>query len=611
MDGLVAGNGAGRERGRRLMERFRAFEPEHHERQLLAILDEVRAVSVGDAKALGRIVRRHPRNGNGVFSKSEIIRAFRHFAPVLGWEGEEPAFLEKLRMKPTRTLSGVTPVTVLTKPFPCPGRCVFCPNDVRMPKSYLSMEPGAQRATLNAFDPWRQTHSRLCTYHFNGHSVQKVELIILGGTWSLYPEPYQIWFVKRCFDALNEFSGPGPTCEVGEAQGHDFLDLGEQLHGANLERSYNEVVTGHLRSRLSGRLTSNDESAAWEALVEAQRRNESCSSRCVGLSLETRPDEIDEREVKRLRRLGATKIQIGYQSLSDDVLERNQRGHTVAESAEATRLLRAAGFKIQAHWMPNLLGSSPEQDIADFERMFARRDLRPDELKIYPCSLIESAELMRHHASGEWRAYSEEELLHVLVECFRRVPPYCRVTRVVRDIPSHDILAGNKTSNLRERVDAELLSKEIHTQDIRSREVRDLERHGSQPVLQELHYGTSIGEEVFLQFVHEDNRLAGFLRLGLPRAPAFIGEIEGSALLREVHVYGAVAEIGERGRRKAQHAGLGRRLVRRAEEIAAAAGFRDLAVISGVGTRQYYRRLGFTDGDLYQHRMIHHRFAPN
>lgn len=586
------------------------FEPEQHQDELLAVIQALESAEVLDARALQRIVRCHPRRDGHSFSKSQIIRGYRylrHHRRIEGGESDESEFVHRVRMKPVRTESGVAPVTILTKPYPCPGKCIFCPNDVRMPKSYLSQEPGAQRAAQHRFDPYAQTLSRLYAFHNTGHEVDKVELIILGGTWSFYPEPYQIWFVKRAFDAMNDFS-PAVAAEIGVpdlAPGPlDFAEVEEEVEGRRFaedrERTYNQIISDFLRQKQGGHLEEAAEEATWDELAAVQGRNETSIARAVGLVLETRPDHISEEEVERVRRLGATKVQIGFQSLSDEILAKNKRGHDVAATRRAVRLLRQAGFKLHAHMMPNLHGSSPAADVADFERLFGDPDFRPDELKIYPCSLIESAELMRHFDDGSWRPYTGEELLEVVTACLLRVPPYCRVTRVIRDIPGDDIVTGNKTTNFREVAERELERRGRASRDIRAREIR------SEPVdpetlrLDRVEYDTSIGREIFLQFVTPKDRLVGFLRLSLPRSEIFLAEIAAAAMIREVHVYGVVVGIGQKDGGRSQHLGLGRRLIAEAARIARGEGYDDLAVISSVGTREYYRGLGFTDGELYQ-----------
>ncbi|GIK66357.1 MAG: hypothetical protein BroJett018_41510 [Chloroflexota bacterium] len=593
---------------------------ELYRESLLAILRQVLDTPELAQKQLERILKSHPKDGSGLFRRDELIRAYRYFTDT----GELPTYdktiVERLRLKPVRTSSGVTPVTVLTKPFPCPGTCIFCPNDIRMPKSYLSDEPGAQRAEANAFDPYLQTYRRLLALYNTGHPTDKIEMIILGGTWSFYPETYQIWFIKRIFDALHDFgNGVDHTAEVESlllehSQLHPARNITE-INAPGHDQTYNQVVQNiywdeMLRSReqaasiglgLAER-TSITEFATWEELEAAHRENENAECRCVGLVVETRPDHISEEEVLRIRRLGCTKVQIGFQSLNDEVLRLNKRGHEVAATRRAVKLLRQAGFKIHAHWMPNLYGSSPEADTEDYARMFNDPDFRPDELKVYPCSLIESAELMDYYQRGEWRPYTHEELLGVLTACFQLTPDYCRLTRVIRDIPGTDIVVGNKMTNFRELVQQELAQNGSYTGDIRSREIRHRNVAPDTLYLDEVWYTSNCSDEVFLQYITPERQIAGFLRLSLPTEPPITPELENAAMIREVHVYGQSIEIGEALAGKSQHVGLGKQLIERAVEIAHERGYQRLAVISAIGTREYYRKRGFADGQLYQFR---------
>jgi len=568
--------------------------PHPDEARLAQIIQEILATGPLDPRGLDRILRRHPKGGRGFFRKREILAHFRAHAAA-GPLAEE-RFAERLRTCPTRSLSGVTPVTVLTRPHPCPGRCVFCPSDVRMPKSYLAQEPGCQRAQANRFDPYLQTWARLEAYRQMGHPTAKVELLVLGGTWSHYPGPYQRWFLMRCLEALEDFAaGRDRRQEVVPAD--DFATL-RPVPG----RSYNQVVSARLAAAPpAAEPGGSSETADWAQLGAAQRSNERCACRCVGLVLETRPDCIDPAEVRRLRRLGATKVQLGVQSLSDEILAANQRGHDVASTRRALAQLRAAGFKLQVHWMLNLLGATPETDREDFARLFADPAIRPDELKVYPCSLVETSQLVEHHARGLWRPYEREELLALLADCLASVPGYCRVSRVIRDIPSPDIRVGNRETNLREAVETRLAGEARPLREIRSREVRGRSLAASELRLAEQVYASSVGEEHFLELLTPDAALAGFLRLTLPRRSAGLSELRGAALLREVHVYGSSTPLGRRTPGRAQHAGLGRRLVERGAALAAGRGFPRLAVISAMGTRPWYRRLGFSDGALYQH----------
>jgi elongator complex protein 3 len=306
--------------------------------------------------------------------------------------------------------------------------------------------------------------------------------------------------------------------------------------------------------------------------------------------------------------LGCTKVQIGFQSLNDQVLRLNKRGHAVAATRRAVRLLRQAGFKIHAHWMPNLYGATVSSDIEDYHLLFDDPDFRPDELKIYPCSLIQSAELMARYQAGEWQPYSHADLLTVLTACFRSTPEYVRLTRVIRDIPGTDIVVGNKLTNLRQLVEDELARHGERSRDIRAREIGAERVTIESLTLDEQWYTSSIGAEVFLQFVTPKRDIAGFLRLSLPTtSPPITDELHEAAMIREVHVYGQALTIGEAGSGRAQHAGLGTQLIERAAQIALERGYPRLAVISAVGTRGYYRKRGFADGDLYQVRDLRPR----
>jgi elongator complex protein 3 len=588
--------------------KHRAVDVKAHRAPLRALVDGIieAGLELGTAPVpaarMDDLLRRHPKAGRGFFSRGDLIAAFRYFDA----EGEMPVaearFVELVQRRPVRTQSGVTPLTVLTRPHPCPGKCIFCPNDVRMPKSYLSDEPGAQRAAVNRFDPYLQTWNRLAAYRAIGHPVDKVELIVLGGTWSFHPEPYQVWFVKRCFDALNDFGAGVDAREAVRLSIDDWEALPARVDGREHARNpYNRIVSGFLTERLSTGLVDVGEAADWQSLEAAHHRNETAGCRSVGLVLETRPDLVDASEVLRLRRLGATKVQLGLQSLDDAVLEANRRGHDVAAGRRAMALLRAAGFKLHAHWMANLKGATPERDVADFARLFEDAGFRPDELKLYPCSLIESAELMRDYEAGTWRPYDHDELLDVVASALAGVPRWCRVTRVIRDISSDDIVVGNKRTNFRQIAEAEVARRGGCCVDVRSREIGRDAFEADDAKLRVTEYATSTGTECFHEFVTPEDRILGFLRLSLPdgrvAAPA---EIEGAAVIREVHVYGAAVGLGEDAPDRPQHRGLGTRLIEAAASRARRAGFARLAVISAVGTRGYYRGRGFADGRLYQ-----------
>jgi elongator complex protein 3 len=541
----------------------RRYKPEHLE-AARKMLEEVRR-----GKEVWQVMRRYPLKGGGYLPKHILVAVYHRLVESGEWAADD-SLLARIRMKPVRTLSGVTTVTVLTKSYPCPGRCIFCPTEERMPKSYLSDEPGARRGLQHDFDPFEQVHSRLTALEAVGHPTDKIELLILGGTFSVYPRDYQEWFVKRCFDAMNvvEFS----------------------------------------------------------SLDEAQRYNETAHHRNVGLVVETRPDEITPAELAWLRRLGVTKVQMGAQSLDDRILELNKRGHTAAATLRACALLRAGGFKIVLHWMPNLLGATPESDRADFARLWSeagegqdgRDELSgfcPDEIKIYPCQLLENSELYQYWQRGEYAPYTERDLVELVADVKPNIPRYCRVNRVVRDIPSTHVVAGSKRSSLRQDVQEEMARRGTRCQCLRCREVRAQAVAIVNLHLDELVYHAAYAQEHFLSFVTPDDQVAGYLRLSLPeenlakiaganesseREPAHgLQELDGAAVIREVHVFGQSLQVGAEKSGAAQHSGLGTRLIAAAEQIAREHGFKRLAVIAAVGTRQYYRGRGFEMGELY------------
>lgn len=588
----------------------RDFDPEPLREALLPLLRAIEAVPDSTPeplapKVMEPLLRRHSKPGGGFFSRSQLIAGFGAFAEREGFRFDEARFRRRVQRRPVRTQSGVAPLTVLTKPFPCPGKCIFCPNDVRMPKSYLSDEPGAQRAANNRFDPYLQTWNRLAAFHAIGHPTDKIELIVLGGTWSFYPERYQIHFVKRCLDAMNDYGAGRDGRADFEPTTPDFEEIEADIRGDTFTKNpYNQRVSAYLKDRHAGQLVLPEEESDWEALFEAQRLNETAGARCVGLVLETRPDHVDEAEVLRLRRLGATKVQLGVQSLDDRILQANRRGHDTQATRQAFDRLRRAGFKLHVHWMANLLGATPKSDCEDFRRLFDEEAYRPDELKLYPCSLVETAELMGPWRRGEWRPYDDDELLEVVAESLPYVPRWCRVTRVIRDISSDDIVVGNKRTNFRQIAEAEIARRGDRLVEIRHREIRDEAFERDALALIQTEYVVASGREVFLEWVTDSDRIVGFLRLSLPTKASFIEELGRNALVRELHIYGASVQIGAEAGDRAQHRGLGARLLDEAEAVACAAGYRVLSVISAIGTRNYYRDQRFGDGDLYQHRAI-------
>lgn len=523
------------------------YESKRHTNEKLAaarlVLEDLRAgIKVLDA------IRAHPLQSGGYLSKSILVAAYRQITQSGEWTFD-PEMMARIRMKPGRTLSGVTTVTVLTKPYPCPGKCIFCPTDVRMPKSYLPDEPGARRALQHDFDPYDQVASRIAALNAVGHPTNKIELLILGGTWSSYRRDYQEWFIRRCFEAMNGVES--------------------------------------------------------ETLVDAQRSNERSRHRNVGLVVETRPDHVDPDELAWLRYLGVTKVQMGAQSFDDRILDMNRRGHSVDETRRAVALLRSAGIKIVLHWMPNLLGATPTSDRQDFERMWD--GFCPDEIKIYPNQLLENAELYNNWQQGEYHPYSTEELIELIADVKRTIPRYCRVNRVIRDIPSTNVVEGNKRTSLRQDVQRFMKERGESCQCVRCREVRGRAVMIEELTTEEIVYSAGGAEEHFLSFVTPEDKLAGFLRLSLPGEDSpdvCLEDLTGAAVIREVHVYGQSVQVGKKRLGAAQHVGLGRRLVRRAERIARRQGYERIAVIAAIGTRGYYAKLGYQLGGSYMFKML-------
>ena len=531
------------------LERNQPIEIDGRETLLIELIEALVNLRPLTGKRYNRTMQTFARRGLPWLSKGQVLAAYEQLCAT-GRLEFDPDVRAHLQMKPMRTQSGVSVVTVLTKPYPCPGKCIFCPTDVRMPKSYLHDEPGAQRAERHHFDPYAQTASRLRALERIGHPTEKIELLILGGTWSSYRRDYQEWFVKRCFDALNGF----------------------------------EAAT----------------------LAEAQTVNAIAQRRNVGLVVETRQDHVDVDELRWFRYLGVTKVQVGIQTLDERVLALNKRGHDVQSTRDAFRLLRLAGFKIHGHWMANLLGATVASDIEDFGRLWSDPAIRPDELKLYPCMLLPNAELHDYWLRGEYTPYTEEDVVEVLAECKAQVPRYVRLNRVVRDFPTTNVVAGNKKANLRQIAQEKLHEEGRPCRCIRCREIRRDAIHFEELELRDLIYETDATTEHFLSyetaagFPHED-RLAGFLRLSLPDPDINhpLPELTGHAMIREVHVYGPALNLGDDSRGEAQHIGLGTRLIERAKEIARAGGYRRMAVISAIGTREYYARLGFELDGLY------------
>jgi len=444
--------------------------------------------------------------------------------------------------KATRTISGVTPVAVMAKPFICPGRCVYCPSSPEAPKSYTVESPAVLRARSCDFDAKKQVEVRLKTFAEMGHTQDKVELIVMGGTFMFYPRDYQYQFIKDCYDALN---GITSSC-----------------------------------------------------LEEARRINENAEHRCVGLCIETRPDFCGEAEIRSMLDFGTTRVELGVQTLDDEIHYLTKRGHGVAEVISATRLLRNYGFKVHYHWMPGLPGTTPEHDLELSRKLFEDERFRPDGLKLYPTLVVKGSELENWYRDNRYQPYSEEEMIDLLMAIKALIPKYVRISRLMRDIPSKFIIAGCKDLALRATIRKKMDQTGLRCSCIRCREYGHRLRDGwavGEPRLIRLDYEAWGGKEVFLSYEDENETLFGLLRL----------RINEKAVVRELHIFGPEVSLGGRLERAAQHRGLGERLLREAERIARGEFKADsLLVLSGVGAREYYRSLGYGREGAYMTREL-------
>jgi len=435
--------------------------------------------------------------------------------------------------KASRTISGVTPVAVMAKPFPCPGKCVYCPTSPEAPKSYTVESPAVLRARSCGFDAKKQVEIRLKTLVEMGHARDKIELIVMGGTFLSYPLDYQYQFIKDCYDALNGITS------------------------INLE--------------------------------EAKEFNENAKCRCVGLCIETRPDFCGEEEIKSILDFGTTRVELGVQTLDNEIHRLTKRGHGVAEIISATRLLRDHGFKVYYHWMPGLPGSTPEHDLELSRQLFEDDRFRPDGLKLYPTLVVRGSELENWYRDNRFQPYREETIIDLLIAIKALIPKYVRIPRLMRDIPGKFIIAGSRDLALRGTIRKKMEHAGLRCSCIRCREYGHRLRDGwtiGAPLLTRVDYQTWGGREVHLSYEDENETLFGLLRLRVDRS---------KAIVRELHIFGPEVPLGGTVDRAAQHQGLGERLLQEAERIAREDFQANrLSVLSGVGAREYYRSFGYS-----------------
>jgi elongator complex protein 3 (tRNA carboxymethyluridine synthase) len=477
--------------------------------------------------------------------------------------GEKKKISNVIKRKPTRTLSGVAVVAVMCRPQQCPhGRCIYCPETKKAPPSYTGEEPAALRARNFNFNPYQQVYNRLLQLESIGHPLDKVELIIMGGTFPSHFICYQEWFVTECLRAM--------------------VDYGEKIQMKSNYLKTQEIFKNYF------------------LLEDIQKANENSKIRCVGITFETRPDFCKIQDVDRMLNMGVTRVELGVQTIYNFIYNRIHRGHGVSEVIESTRILRDSGLKLVMHLMPGLFADF-ERDMRIFNRLFTDSRFKPDMLKIYPTLVVKGTELYEIWKNGDFEPYSTDEAVNLIVEIKRLLPKWVRTMRIQRDIPSPLIEAGVKKSNLGELVYKRLNDLNINCKCIRCREVGHKAVNGITPCLDNIkllreEYVAGESEEIFISYedVMEDI-LIGFLRLRIPSNKSHRKEIDdNTAIVRELHVYGPMMTLGERKTLAWQHKGYGKDLIIEAEKVASEIyDKKEIFITSGVGARNYYKKLGY------------------
>ena len=479
-----------------------------------------------------------------------------------------------IRKKPTRTISGVAIVAVMCKPHKCPhGRCLYCPESEIAPPSYTGEEPAALRARMFNFDPYLQVYNRLLQLESIGHPLDKVELIIMGGTFPSYFLCYQEWFVSKCLQAMNDFGVKNPSIN-GFSQ--DKFEKNSKPNNIDVPKDF-------------------------IYLESVQKANENSTVRCVGMTFETRPDYCKIPDVDRMLNMGVTRVELGVQTIYNYIYKRIERGHTVEDTIESARILRDSGIKVAMHLMPGLFADF-ERDMRIFKRLFTDSRFKPDMLKIYPCLVTKGSKIHDMWQKGEYNPYTSEEAIDLIAEIKKILPKWVRTMRIQRDIPSPLIEAGVKKSNLGELVYKKLHEMSDDCKCIRCREVGHKAAHGITPNIENVkllkeEYNAGKGREIFLSFEDvKKNILIGFLRMRIPSKKAHRPEInDKTAIIRELHVYGSMMPLGEKEIGQWQHMGYGERLLEESEKIAVEVYEKNrMNVISGIGARNYYKKFGYS-----------------
>ncbi len=504
--------------------------------------------------------------------------------------------IKALNIKPIRELSGVTVVALFAKPHGCPhGKCMYCPGGPGSPfgdtpQSYTGQEPAAQRAKRNFYDPYLQIFNRLEHYIANGHDPDKLELIFMGGTFPSLDQEYRDDFARNVYKAINDFGDQFMNQENGKRttnfnKFNDFFEMKEDLNSSErMKRVHDKIFELKEKNILT--------------LEEEIKKNETALIRAIGLTIETKPDWALKEHCKDMLRYGCTRLEIGVQTLNEDCLKKTNRGHTLEDTKKCFQVSKDMCFKINAHMMLGLPASTLEIDKQSLIDLFEKEDYRPDMLKIYPCLVVRGTPLYKMYELGLFKPIDTEIAAKIIAESYSHFPRFVRVMRVQRDIPTTLVEEGVQKSNLREYVEEEMKKLNVEPCDIRAREIGLRQIKGYKTGNFELHideFKASKGEEFFIDVVDEKDTMIGFIRLRFPSESNLMEEIDDkTALIRELHIYGQTIPVGqEKHETKSQHKGWGRKLVEKAEEIAKQNGYKKMAIISGVGVREYYKKLGY------------------
>ncbi|MBI2107167.1 tRNA uridine(34) 5-carboxymethylaminomethyl modification radical SAM/GNAT enzyme Elp3 [Candidatus Woesearchaeota archaeon] len=496
-------------------------------------------------------------------------------------------FKDTVGTKPIRTISGVAPIAIMSKPIRCKhGACIMCPDFIKegVAMSYTGKEPASMRGIRNFYSAYLQVMNRLEQYYALKKEIEKVELIIMGGTFPSFDVDYQNEFIMEALQAMNDFSEMFYETNFNYEKFFSFFELPGEFKDAERVK------------RVQNRLLENKKITTLE---KEQLRNEISKIRNVTLVVETKPDWCFEKEINTMLSQGVTRVELGVQSLKDDVLKFINRGHNLEDTKKSIKLLRDSGYKVGFHWMVGLPKTTREEDIAMFKELFSNSDYQPDALKIYPCMVFKNTALYSLWQKGEFEPITTEEAASRIVEMKRFIPKYCRVMRVQRDIPTYRREAGVDRTNLRQIIHEQMKKKNVICKCIRCKEPMNKEIDWTNVKLNRIDYEAANGKEIFLSFDDVKNDiLLGFLRLRIPSKP-FRREITlDTSLVRELHVYGNAAKIGEE--ESIQHKGLGIKLMEEAERISKSFNCKKVIVISGIGVKDYYRRkLGYVDDGVY------------